>query len=1093
MQRIDNLIADESYSIVADSFTIETDKGVLSNRAATQTAHSATANRISFDYTLSGKFNITLDYVIRENRNYVERRLLLNHINVPLAVLKVELGRTKFETPPAEAIRYDTFWYAPTVSFLRWKNGGLFAGIENPFFTTSHAEKETVFSYEPSLLLKPGDTYETEPQFIGTYRHSGRMIANEWPRTALSSREGEMTRPRFINPSGRTPLDFNEIQGMRRFAADYLDLKQKSFRSILYMYWYPIEQYPGPAQEAKYCKMIDQFQALGGDTIIFNPLVRYGRPTGDPKSFWELAPPKSPAERILAHADRAGMKYGFYMGVAHTGDRGNASGLPFVPEQKDWKKLDALGCASGENCMACDPFADWWLAVQKNTIERYHLGLWSWDPGPGHGFYCYSDKHGHIPGKGGYKGWRNATELIRKLKVQCPELYLMAYYGRKEYGLWGLKYFDQQESYWEQTVNYDATLHPDLHDDRVNADGARLQSWWNENFRFLPTEFNHALTFRIGEHSFDPRLTQVWDHLGWKYSLLSGIASSGSITADILPEDVAAVPGMREFHAKWLGWARENYGYVKYNISSGAQVRTGGVDVHARIKGDHGFIFLCNPADRPAKIALKLDETLGLAERNGHFTLKELHPCEGRMWLNPTELALVRGEQVVIEVPSREVMVLELRPLRADELPLVTGIGGQLKRDNNELRITDASGQPGERAVVSMVTARGMHCTVGTDTKNLQLPKLWINGKPAELIEQKPAASATIQFAGTSLPRALDDWKTEEGKPFAFPFHPAATRLALRTTFTANPAIRKILESAKPANLAEVAPLIEHWRRTRGLPHNFAWARPDRLWLVLPFTDAGRVGEVKLKFNGQDLPVTCFSVAGAKVIHFADLTDLVKWGKPNELSLELSNLPQDQFLGPYLDYPPAPPVSQWALADSAAPPRVVFDRPIGPVFGSDLAVTRPEAPVPKITSANMDPPILGGRPVTLFASVDMPPEELRGVYASAGWIERDLAMRYDRRTNRWSLPGGMGRPMPILDGNRVCFWAISKEGRISAISEIELKKLFGPWSPEAAAAALQSPWPNVRRGAREALMSIPDPRAAAMLKNAAEKAGDDKP
>ena len=60
-------------------------------------------------------------------------------------------------------------------------------------------------------------------------------------------------------------------------------------------------------------------------------------------------------------------------------------------------RLDTGG-VSGENCLACDEFAAWWYAVQRNTIARHNLHLWSWDPGPGHGLFCYRDRHGHVPG-----------------------------------------------------------------------------------------------------------------------------------------------------------------------------------------------------------------------------------------------------------------------------------------------------------------------------------------------------------------------------------------------------------------------------------------------------------------------------------------------------------------------------------------------------------------------------------------------------------------------------------------------------------------------------------------------------------------------
>ena len=83
--------------------------------------------------------------------------------------------------------------------------------------------------------------------------------------------------------------------------------------------------------------------------------------------------------------------------------------------------------------------------------------------------------------------------LVKRLKDTFPELYIQGFHGTKEYGLWGFRGFDQHEAYWEQCP-YDAgTIYPDLSEDRLTASGMRFQSWWNQNFRFMPAVINHSL------------------------------------------------------------------------------------------------------------------------------------------------------------------------------------------------------------------------------------------------------------------------------------------------------------------------------------------------------------------------------------------------------------------------------------------------------------------------------------------------------------------------------------------------------------------------------------------------------------------------
>lgn len=1018
LQQVDNLIAGETYPIEADSFTLASGRGSLSNRGTAPLRVATDGESARFIFSLPDQGTAALEYRLRPGCAYCERWLTITNGSERLLLERLDLGRTVFATAPREAIQYDTFWHAPTASFLRWERGGLFTGIENPFFETSLNGREAAFSFAPAMWIAPGEIYQSEPQFLGVYRRSGRMLADHPPRTVASTGEGE-NRPRFRNPAGQVPLDWNEIQGMRQFAADYLAPRQDRFLSILYMYWYPIAQLPvQPEAEMQYRRVLDTFRALGGDLVVFNPLVRYDRPAADAASFWNLAPEGSTAQHILQYAGEKGLKYGFYMGVAAQGDRGNACNLPFAPEKPEWKRIGPLGGISSENCLACEGFANWWHAVQRNTIARHKLQFWSWDPGPGHGFFCYSDQHGHVPGKGGYLGWRKSIELLRKLRGEFPNLYLMAYYGRKEYGLWGFKYFDQQESYWEQTIFYGATIHPDLHDDRVNADGARLQNWWNSNFRFLPSVMNHALTHRIGENSYDPRLPKVWDHGGWRYSLLSGLAAAGSVTACILPEDVALVPGMKEFYNRWLDWARKNFDLVKYNLALGDQVQPGGIDAWARVKGGHGFLFLCNPAPRPARKELCLDDQIGLRQP-GQYTLRELNPRDGAAWVDPVSQRSVfqAGERITFEVPAYEVLLLELAPAT-----------------------------PGE-------------------------------------------ADSGISAAPVVLPapgpvRMLDDWQMPDGQRFSFPFHAGQEQLSLRTSFAADPAIREALERAVPSNLVEIAPLVEQWRKDRQLPHNFAWARPDRLWLVLPFADASRVREVRLECGSAEVPVACFSVSGVKIIFYADLSGVVKWGQTNTLSLHLAGLQPDQFLGPYLDYPAILP-AETQQSGLPAGPRVVFDRPVESEVAAQRAASAPVGKgLPKVLRAAMDPPLLGGnREVTFTATVDMPAEQLRGVYLSAGWLGSDVRMACEAGSREWKFRCGAPGRFPILDAHTAHVWAVGANGQIGAVRTLPVKWSLGGFLPEGAATALAGPWPEARADALAALEFCEDPRVAGVVRD----------
>ncbi len=1048
IEEIQNRASSETYRIASDVITIETDCGIFTSAAA-EPMGTPTADTLRYAFSAGDEFRVIVEYRLVAGHPYIRRSVTLAHLKRPTTLLKVELGRTALANPLADIVNYDTFWNAPTVSFLRWAKGGIFTGIENPFFETKRRGAEITFSFEPAMILQPDATYTSEPQFIGVYTKSGRMIREELPVNRMT--EGDVRRPRMRNPSGNIPLDANEIAAMRDFAAEYLAVPVDKFLYILYCFWNPMPQIvKTEAEEKEYYKMLDSFGELGGDMIIFNPMYEAEIPTADRSSYFTLAPEGTPPSRILDYARKKGMKFGFYIGCAAQIEHGNAAANPFVPERKDWKRVDAAGNVATENCIASDEYADWWYTVQRNTIEKYKLSLWAWDPGPGHGFFCYSTKHGHLPGKGGYKGWRNSTELMRKLKESFPGLYYQGFYGRKEYGLWGQKYTDQHEFYWEQYFQDVRSLHPDLHADRLNADGVRMQTWWSENFRFLPTVMNHAVSHRMNQlWAHPPGLRKLWDYNGWKYAFMSALAVGGSVTAPFMPDDLSSIPGYKEFVTKWLAWGRENFEYVKYGVSFGDQVTVGGIDGHARIKGDHGYVFLCNPNPRPTRTTFHLDSEIGLSAR-GKFTLKELYPTEGANYYDTANRRGVyaTGDAVAITVPAFEVTLLELSPFKEEQLPLVFGLTGNVKPTGKLLRISGASGEAGSAKKIVVLRKSG-------DTLNA----VNVNGRNVAARGEGDVLSGDLQFAGKALARYLDDWRTADGKLFSFPYHAAAENLTVSTNFFADAAIQSLLKNALGANTREVVQLTATlgdtaWEmpgivKDNKFPDTFPWARPDRLLLVVPFTDAERIGSLKVQLNGADQIVKVYDVTGGlaapprKIMYYADITDAVNWGKPNMVTLSITGLLANYFLGPYLDYPAAPKTSVVAPRSAVEPPQVVYDRPVLP----PRPEPNPSDPTPVILSAWMDPPVAheGGK-VTIFATASMPASEIQNVFVANiigphAWTDQE--MKYDAATDRWWLTIEYGeRRRIILDTPYSYVWAVAKNGHTSSSRKIPMQWSF---------------------------------------------------
>lgn len=354
-------------------------------------------------------------------------------------------------------------------------------------------------------------------------------------------------------------------------------------------------------------------------------------PTPDEDSFWELFPAHTAADRIRQYAEGKGLKIGIYMGTAGNGLHGNSALIPYgdVPQ---WKKIDAAGKTGEENCLGDDSFVERYIRVQKNTIGRYHLSLWNWDPGPGNAMFCFNPNHRHLPGKGAYVGFRNSLRVMKELKNAFPGLYYMAFHGSKEYGLWGFREVDQHEAFWENDLYYLHPMFPDLSVDRATADGIRLQSCRNYYFRFMPAALNHGLVHRMIQecNMKKPRLNCLTDRIGWKFALLSAIAVGGPVTMPIVPDAPEKIKDYLSFYREWIDWARVHFPYSRRTIPFGSQPGCG-TEGYAKLIDHEGYIFAVNGNPWPSGLSIPFTRRIGIREGGERLRLDRLWPLRGHI------------------------------------------------------------------------------------------------------------------------------------------------------------------------------------------------------------------------------------------------------------------------------------------------------------------------------------------------------------------------------------------------------------------------------------------------------------------------------
>ena len=586
----------------------------------------------------------TVSYAEVENTPFMTRRISLE-FEKETALLKISAALPKAD----EAFMYDTFFNASAAVFLRNGERGMCCGFENPYCLT---DGKTVY-FEPGIILKGGETFDCDLNFYGEYALWGEMISPCLDRTQMEA--GGRSHPRYRNPSEGRALYFSEIQAFLGYTDTYFQCDKKQFKFMVYDFFGNMPQRPENDAEYKaYLEHIDSAVKVGCDTILLNPLFPNKIPNADENSYWELFPENTYADKILKYARKQGLKVGMYTGTAGNGAYGDSSMINFA-DTPQWKKQDVLGNISTENCIADDSFMEWFIKVQSNTISRYGLDLWNWDPGPGNAFFCFSDRHGHIPGKGAYKGFRNSLEVMRRLKEQFPHLYIEGFHGNKEYGLWGFKYIDQHEAYWENEVYVMNPIYPDLSVDRVTADNIRQQSVWNHYFRFMPETMNHGISHRMIQACWMrmPDLDKVFDYTGWKYALLSAIAAGGSVTPTILPHNPEKIDGYLSFYKKWTEFARKNFALSRRTIPFGAQVGCG-IDGYSKISDNQGYIFLFNPFPQDTEFEFVCDRRMGFEDGDWKKTTAMIYPYEKKGKL------LQYGASLKYVIPAYGCIVIEV-------------------------------------------------------------------------------------------------------------------------------------------------------------------------------------------------------------------------------------------------------------------------------------------------------------------------------------------------------------------------------------------------------------------------------------------------
>jgi hypothetical protein len=331
---------------------------------------------------------------------------------------------------------------------------------------------------------------------------------------------------------------------------------------------------------------------------------------------------------------------------------------PVVPfaQNPEWLVSSKSNPARKYASLGVRSLQDWLIETLVTFHQRTGIGGYAFD----HTFLGYEGTSRYAQ----WAGWRRVMEEVRR---RIPDLVID---GRQAYHLYG-PWSWLAGSYPHPTFNDEQpesfVPFPDLHFDRVSADRQRYTAYRYRVYDFAPNEIvpgfithqtpRNDETGRMPEGRTEDRGTvplplraRDWDYLGWRYSLLSSIATGGwnnvinMIPARDSEESSRFSEDDRRWFRTWIDWTRENKDYLRHTQPILGPPSIGHVDGTSAILSNRGFIFFFNPNGRRLSAEITLDDTIGLSAR-GAFVLKELFPLSGRLVGKPNVgvWALVTG------------------------------------------------------------------------------------------------------------------------------------------------------------------------------------------------------------------------------------------------------------------------------------------------------------------------------------------------------------------------------------------------------------------------------------------------------------------
>jgi len=692
-------MGNDSYGLMDDGFTLTADSTVYFEKAVAESM-TATRDGVEFIYR-DDDFTAKLRYILPENGAFVERELAFCKNKGTWNADKIVCQKFCLKETADEILFHDdqTPWHVPTNYFIRYADGGLYCGLEYPYWETETADNSSLsLGFSPNYAVKCGEWFVCEKTFLGVYRKEGITrtahgpypgpikVNKHYPDIYINGGLDQHFKDNKMTEDAGLPmetLDWGEIWAMQEFFTNYLPLMPLPEEN-----WY---LWQNGWWAGLFSPNINAIEPLvrAGVTDLMTAAIYYGHdnhPCTEPKYIRDMR--IEPIGFPIYKRDHMGIDYGVN-GMHSYVEKGNSDDIigysdtfeaprPYdefirqareqgiyvtsfstpnvvYAERPEWAATHEDGTphqyfGTRLGCPACDEYMDFHFEATTRVLDRYGSRLWPFDGRwinfreiPGYHFGsvgdepCYSDNHGHPVGDKSYKEWKNIEEFKKKLRTCYPNLCMEMYYGLKRGGVWSLANFNADENYYEMG----------------SVANNRLQTWHNENGRFRPVYMNYSSIFGDTPGKFEVSIIST---LSTSYYAQ---VSRGYIALRDYPECADVLK-------KWKAFASENLRFMKARRTLFGEPGQYAVDGSAHIIGDEGYIFLFTAPGSYAGGRIPMMRWIGLDENaNAKYRISVVAAVNEKGEITECTLAneiVSYGSSLAFRMSPNTAVVLKVEP-----------------------------------------------------------------------------------------------------------------------------------------------------------------------------------------------------------------------------------------------------------------------------------------------------------------------------------------------------------------------------------------------------------------------------------------------